>query len=124
MIHTVTYGSPGTAMMSFTTQFSREKIVATVDYIRRPFMQMDEARHAADGTGLNDIGRFLDPHPPDLTNAEARRALTEVRLRRAITRGLDGASMPAFGAVLDDGEIDALITYMRRAFMARRDGDR
>jgi cytochrome c oxidase cbb3-type subunit 3 len=72
--------------------------------------------HAADGTGQNDIGRFLDPHPPDLTNAEVQQTMTESRLRHAITRGLDGTSMPGFGSVLNEEEVDALITYMQRVF--------
>jgi mono/diheme cytochrome c family protein len=38
MIHSVTYGVDGTAMMPFTTQLTREEIAATVDYIRATFM--------------------------------------------------------------------------------------
>jgi mono/diheme cytochrome c family protein len=63
MIHTVSYGSPGTAMMPFTTQFSREEIIATVDYIRRSFMQMDEIQLAAAGGGMghdHDHGTMID----------------------------------------------------------------
>jgi mono/diheme cytochrome c family protein len=38
MINTVTYGSPGTAMMGFSTQLDREGISAVVDYVRETFM--------------------------------------------------------------------------------------
>jgi mono/diheme cytochrome c family protein len=38
MIESVTFGSPGTAMVSFATQLNREQIAATVDYIRETFM--------------------------------------------------------------------------------------
>lgn len=38
MINTVTYGSPKTAMMGFSTQLSREDIAAVVDYIRATFI--------------------------------------------------------------------------------------
>lgn len=42
MINTVTYGSPRTAMMGFSTQFSREEIAAVVDYIRSTFVAAPE----------------------------------------------------------------------------------
>lgn len=38
MINTVTYGSPKTAMIGFSTQMSREDIAAVVDYIRTTFV--------------------------------------------------------------------------------------
>ncbi len=38
MLSAVTYGSPGTAMMPFTSQFSPEELEAVVDYVRSAFM--------------------------------------------------------------------------------------
>lgn len=38
MVEAVTFGSPGTAMVSFATQLRRAEIAATVDYIRATFM--------------------------------------------------------------------------------------
>ncbi|MFN3077417.1 MAG: c-type cytochrome, partial [Alphaproteobacteria bacterium] len=38
MINTVTYGSPRTAMVGFSTQLSREEIAAVVDYVRSTFV--------------------------------------------------------------------------------------
>jgi cytochrome c oxidase cbb3-type subunit 3 len=72
--------------------------------------------HAADGTGRNWIGSFLDPHPRDLTDPQFMRRMTAERLDRTIRRGLPGTSMPAWGAVLNDEEIGALIAYIHRAF--------
>jgi len=41
MIGAVTHGVPGTAMVSFTTQFSSDEIRAVVDYVRSAFMGID-----------------------------------------------------------------------------------
>jgi mono/diheme cytochrome c family protein len=44
MLTSVTFGRPGTAMMSFEQRLSAEQIVQVVDYIRHDFMQIkDEA---------------------------------------------------------------------------------
>ena len=72
--------------------------------------------HAADGTAKSWIGRFLEPHPRDLTDPAAMSGMTRERLARVIADGLDGTSMPAWKAVLAPREIDAVIAYMNRAF--------
>lgn len=72
--------------------------------------------HGGDGTGKNWIGSFLEPHPRDLTDPLAMRGMTAARLRRTIEEGLPGTSMPAWRSVFSDGEIDAVIRYVDRAF--------
>lgn len=72
--------------------------------------------HAADGTGKNWIGRFLQPHPRDLTDPAAMGKTTRAAVRRVIREGLPGTSMPAWRTVLNDQEIEAVIAYMARAF--------
>lgn len=72
--------------------------------------------HAADGTAGSWIGRFLEPHPRDLTDPTAMREMTRERLTRAIADGLDGSSMPAWKSVLEPAEIDAVVAYIHRAF--------
>ena len=73
--------------------------------------------HAADGTGENWVGYFLQPHPPDFTNSETWRSLSEARFKTATLEGLTNTSMPAFAAVLSDNEIDAILSYVKRAFV-------
>ncbi len=73
--------------------------------------------HAADGTAENWIGRFLNPQPTDFTAAETARRLDDTALKRAIVAGLPGSSMPAFGGVIQEREIDDIIAYLRRAFL-------
>lgn len=72
--------------------------------------------HAADGTGKNWIGAFLEPHPRNLTDPDVMRAMDRTRLRGAIRDGLPGTSMPAWKSVLGDAEIEAIIAYIDRAF--------
>lgn len=72
--------------------------------------------HAADGTSKGWIGSFLEPHPRDLTSAEAMQGMTKERLARSIAEGLPGTSMPAWQHVLGAGDIEALMAYISRAF--------
>lgn len=72
--------------------------------------------HAGDGTSKGWIGSFLEPHPRDLTSREAMRGMTRERAARSISEGLPGTSMPAWKEVLQEGDIDALIAYISRAF--------
>lgn len=72
--------------------------------------------HAADGTGKNWIGSFLQPHPRDLTEPAFMSGMTRKRLAGVIRDGLPGTSMPAWKSVLTGPEIQAVIAYISRAF--------
>ena len=69
--------------------------------------------HGADGTGRNWIGSFLEPHARDLTAVEITQQNTE-RLEHVIRNGLEGTSMPAWKHVLDDEQINDVISYLKR----------
>lgn len=75
--------------------------------------------HAADGTGRNWIGTFLDPNPPSFTDAAVAARLDDDYLLQVTLDGLPNTSMPAFRHVLETEQIDAIIAYMRRAFLGR-----
>lgn len=72
--------------------------------------------HAADGTGKNWIGTFMQPHPRDLSDTTQMRGMTRTRLRQAITAGIPGTSMPAWGGVLDAGQVGDIIDYIDHMF--------
>jgi len=72
--------------------------------------------HAADGTGRNWIGSFLESHPRDLTNPEFMSAMTKARLRNVIRDGLVGTSMPAWKSVLTEQQVEDVVSYVGRAF--------
>lgn len=69
--------------------------------------------HAADGTGANWIGGFLDPPPRNLVAPGFLDAVDDALLRKRIREGLPGTAMPAWGEVLDDGQIGAVVRYLR-----------
>ncbi len=72
--------------------------------------------HAADGTGQNWIGSFLEPPPRDLTKADFMRGMTRDMLRQRIEDGLPNTSMPAWRHVLSGQQIEHIIRYISRAF--------
>ena len=72
--------------------------------------------HAADGTGRNWIGSFLESHPRDLTNSKTMSDMTKTRLRKVIREGLVGTSMPAWKSVLSEQQIEDVIAYVGSAF--------
>jgi cytochrome c oxidase cbb3-type subunit 3 len=73
--------------------------------------------HAADGTGRNWIGSFLQPHPRNLTDRQAMGDMTARRLRTVILDGLDGTTMSAWKSVLAPEQIDAVVAYVMRVFV-------
>lgn len=77
--------------------------------------------HAADGTGHNWIGAFLEPHPRDLTGT---RSMSRNELVAAIREGVAGTSMPAWKNVLNKEEIEAVVAYVARAFHSHDQGTR
>ena len=72
--------------------------------------------HAADGTGKNWIGSFLEPHPRNLRDHLFMRTMTRARLAATIREGLPDTSMPAWKSVLSAKEITAIIAYVAKAF--------
>ena len=72
--------------------------------------------HAADGTGKNWIGSFLEPHPRNLTDPVNMKSMTRDRLRYVIREGLPGTTMPAWRSVLTVKQIENIIDYIDKAF--------
>ena len=74
--------------------------------------------HAADGTGANWIGSFLEPRPRDFTSPDFNLIKTPGPLRELIKGGVENSSMPPWRSILTDAETDDIITYMQAAFSA------
>ena len=72
--------------------------------------------HAADGTGENWIGSFLEPKPRNLTGAGFMEGITRASLLERIKNGINNTSMPAWKNVLSDSEIGQIISYIDEAF--------
>lgn len=73
--------------------------------------------HAADGTGRNWIGGFLEPHPANFTDPVLGARLTPARLAAIARNGIPDTSMPAWKDVLSSAEIHAVAAYILRAFV-------
>ena len=72
--------------------------------------------HAADGTGKNWIGSFLEPHPRNLRDADFMSRITREHFVGVVRDGLPNTSMPAWKNVLSPQEIEAVADYVNRAF--------
>lgn len=72
--------------------------------------------HAADGSGENWIGSFLVPAPRDLTATGFMRSMNRSQLRQRILDGLPNTSMPAWRSVLNEAQIEQIISYIDEAF--------
>ena len=72
--------------------------------------------HAADGSGENWIGSFLEPRPRNLTDIDFMADMTRDLLLLRIRDGLANTSMPAWKNVLNDTEIHQIISYIDEAF--------
>jgi cytochrome c oxidase cbb3-type subunit III len=71
--------------------------------------------HAADGTGRNWIGSFLEPNASDLTMSSTG-AKNKTKFFSVVAEGIEGTSMPAWKHVLGKADIDAVAAYVSRAF--------
>jgi cytochrome c oxidase cbb3-type subunit 3 len=74
--------------------------------------------HAADGSGRNWIGAFLVPAPADFTRPAGTTSASAVDLHAIVRRGVPGTSMPAWGSVLSEAEMRAVVAYLTAAFPA------
>ena len=72
--------------------------------------------HAADGTGENWIGSFLEPKPRNLTDNAFMREMTRELLVLRIRDGIENTSMPAWKNVLRENQIHQIISYIEQAF--------
>jgi len=74
--------------------------------------------HAADSSGKNWIGSFMEPPAADLTSARIA-GWSEQTLRAVILSGVPGGTMPAWRGILDEEQITLLLAYMREGVPGR-----
>ena len=133
MIVSVKYGRPGTAMVGWGTRLSDEEIEAVVDYIRDRFMRRPEdtelqlgrrlykqhcsACHGDRGNGASWAKNSLNPPPRDFTSPASREELSRERMIVSVTHGRPGTAMMPFSSRLSEREIEAVVHYIRTAFM-------
>jgi mono/diheme cytochrome c family protein len=120
-------------MVSFKTQMSPKQIEAVVDYVRNTFMRAttnaDASRgrqiyaktcsvcHGDRGAGSQWAQANLNPPPRDFTAPQARADLTRDRMLAAVAGGRPGTAMASFSTQLKPADMEAVVDYIRTAFM-------
>lgn len=122
-------GKPGTAMVGWKTQLSDQDIAGVVDYIRNAFMQADASHgrtlyaqncsvcHGDRGQGAVWAAGNMTRPPRDFSTAAARKELTRAGMIAVATHGKAGTPMAGFGTQLKPTDIEAVVDYIRSAFM-------
>ncbi|MEO8331541.1 MAG: c-type cytochrome [Gallionella sp.] len=142
MIHSVTYGRPGTAMIAWGTELTAAEVEGVVDYIRATFMRLGDssAPHARPSDKLmasrggvlymqacamchGDTGKRMtsgrmQPPPTDFTLPKAASELTNKRMIASITNGRPGTAMKSYGSEFSKADIEAMTEFIRAAFMS------
>ena len=141
MIHSVTNGRPGTAMISWKTELSPAEIEGVVDYIRATFMKLgnngnrakpSEELLASRGgvlymqacamchgeTGKRMISGRMQPPPTDFTQPKNASVLTRKRMIASITNGRPGTAMRSYGTDFKKADIEAMADFINAAFIA------
>jgi len=142
MIHSVTNGRPGTAMIAWGSELSPAEIENVVDYVRKTFMKLgnSSATHKAPDskllasrggvlymqscamchgeTGTRDTTGRMQPPPRDFTLPEVAAELTRKRMIASITNGRPGTAMMGYGSQFSQGDIEAMADFIREAFMS------
>lgn len=94
---------------------SGKPMPVTEELAQRGFADFDEmcvTCHGAPGKERGEIGKGLNPPPPEL--AAAVRRWSDAELFWIIKNGVRMTGMPAFGKTHDDGRIWALATVVRQ----------
>jgi len=73
--------------------------------------------HGENGSGAVWGRQGLNPPPQDFTAAEVAQWLTRERMLAAVRKGRPGTAMAAFEGRLGSDEIEAIVDYIRVAFM-------
>ena len=68
--------------------------------------------HAPDGSGKHWIGQFIEPHPKNFLQASIRESYTKHELKKIISNGKENTAMPAWRYVLNEQQIEYVISYM------------
>ena len=143
MINSVTHGRPGTAMIAWQSELSKQEIEAVVDYIRATFMKLgnktsverarpSEKLLASRGgvlymqacvtchgdTGVRQISGQMQPPPRDFTSPAVIAELTRKRMIASITNGRPGTAMRPYGSQYNQKDIEAMVDFIREAFMS------
>ena len=142
MINSVTHGRPGTAMIAWRSELSKQEIEAVVDYIRATFMKLGNQTAARlqpsakllasrggvlymqacvmchGDTGVRQISGSMQPPPRDFASPAVMAELTRKRMIASVTNGRPGTAMRPYGSQYSQRDIEAIVDFIREAFMS------
>ena len=146
MIHSVTNGRPGTAMIAWSNELSAAEIEGVVDYIRGTFMQLKNNNTAVrkrpnsqlmasrggvlymqacamchGDTGVRDTAGRMKPPPRDFTLPDVAAELTRERMIASVTHGRPGTAMICYATQYSKSDIEAMVDFIRKAYMHAAD---
>lgn len=140
MIHSVTNGRPGTAMIPWKTELTAAEIEGVVDYIRATFMQLDskvklvmpsDKLLASRGgvlymkacalchgeMGKREMSGRMLPPPTNFTSQRAAYELNRKRMIDSISNGRPGTAMKGYADEFSKDDIAAMADFISEAFM-------
>ncbi len=132
MITIIANGKPGTAMTGWRTQLTNEQIAELSDYIRANFMRTAALsqhpgkalyeKNCASCHGENGRASLLAKPgtvkpPRDFGDPASAAVLTRERMVNAVRDGVPGTAMAGFGKQMRTQDINAVVDYIRAAFM-------
>jgi mono/diheme cytochrome c family protein len=145
MIEVVSNGAAGTAMVGWKTQLSARQIESIVDYIRTTYMPTSagdthSAEHGSErgraiyartcsvchgdrGNGSSWAAANMSKPPENFTSPDSRAKLSRTRMIASVTHGRPDTAMPGFGSQLKAADIEAVVDYVRAAFMQAPAGE-
>ena len=143
MIEVVSNGAAGTAMVGWKTQLSARQIESVVDYIRTTYMPISGGAVAAHGTergraiyartcsvchgergnGASWAAANMSKPPENFTSPDSRAKLNRTRMIASVSHGRPDTAMPGFGSQLNQSDIEAVVDYVRAAFMQASAGE-
>lgn len=128
MIDIVRNGKPGTAMAGWGSRLDEQQIAGLVDHIRTRFMTPPDPGqqiyasscsvcHGEDGTGALWGRTSLNPPPINFSTTDPVAEMPRARMIASVTYGRPGTAMTAFATQLNEGEIEAVVDYIRNQYM-------
>lgn len=80
------------------------------------YKELCQRCHGDKGDGHGQIAIYLDPYPRDFTKAGFMNSKTPERLLASIKNGVPGTSMPAWGKVLKEEQMQALLDHLQKNY--------
>ncbi len=133
IIHSISNGIPGTAMIAWKSKLSSQKINALANYIRDTFLRTTSVKKATAGARIyadfcsvchGDTGKGavwatagLRPPPVNFTDIKKHSLLTRPRMLKSVAFGRAETAMTAWKNRLTDSQIEQVVDYVITTFM-------